>query len=81
MAAITVTNRRSAVMGSKRVIMASLTGSTTSDTWTTGLKLIQGYTIDGGTGTVPTTTSVSGGVITIGSATALTAASGMAWGY
>lgn len=81
MAAVTVTNRRVAVMGNKRVVLATLTGSTTSDTWATGLKLIQGYTVDGGSGTVPTTTSVSGGTITIGSATAITNASGIAWGY
>lgn len=80
MAAVTVTNRRSSVMGNKRVIMATLSGTTTSDTWATGLKLVQGYSVDGGS-VAPTTVSVSGGTLTIGSGSALSNASGMAWGY
>ena len=81
MAAVTVANRRVNVVGSYRMVMASLTGSTTSDTWATGLKLIRGFSVDGGSGTAPTTITASGGTLTIGTATAITGASGIAWGY
>lgn len=81
MAAVTVTNRRINVSGSMRMVLANIAGSTTSDTWDTKLKLIRGYSVDGGTVAV-TSISVSGGVLTIGTGSALSSGtSGVAWGY
>jgi hypothetical protein len=81
MAAVTVTNRRENVSGSRRMVMANIAGTTTSDTWATGLKTIVGYSVDGGAVAV-TSISVSGGTLTIGTASALgSGTSAIAWGY
>lgn len=81
MGAMTVTGRREGVMGNLRYVMATLNGSTASDTWTTGLKVLKGYNVGDGSNAPVTTTSVSGGVITIGSSGGLTNANGIAWGF
>ena len=81
MAAASVANRREVVMGSQRCIEASITTTTSSDTWVTGLKVIRGLVVGPGSNAAPTTLSVSGGTVTIASSGGVTAASGMAWGY
>lgn len=78
--AITVTNRRSNVDGSKRLITATLGLGTSSEAWVTGLKLVQGYSLESGTAAI-TTASVSGGTITIGTSAGATAVVGTAWGF
>ena len=81
MAAVTITNRKVNISGSKRMVMANIAGSTTSDTWVTGLKVVQGYSVDGGTVAV-TSISVSGGTLTIGTGSALSSGTmALAWGY
>jgi hypothetical protein len=80
MAAVTVTNRRENVSGSKRMILATLAGSGSSDTWATGLKLITAFSLDGGT-VEPTAASVSGGTVTISAGGAYTGVSAVVWGY
>ena len=48
----TVNKRREAVMGNKRCILADITTSTSSDTFATGLKVIESYRCDPGSAAV-----------------------------
>lgn len=79
--ALTVSKRFENVMGSRRAVHATLTGTTTSEAWNTGLKVVTSYSIDGGSGGTVSTVTASGGTLTIGSSAGLTAASAIAWGY
>lgn len=72
--ATTIVRERRAVFGNKRVVLATVTTSTASDTYNTKLKVIDAASIDPGTNASPTTVSVSGGTITIGSAGGVTSA-------
>ena len=54
MAAVTVANRRSSVIGSKRMITADITIANNGDTWVTGLRRIEGISVD------PTTAASAG---------------------
>ena len=70
MAAATITNRRSSVIGNKRMITADVTVAGVSDTWITGLKKVEAMSVD------PTTladaaATKSGGTITFVTAGAL----------
>ena len=78
--ATTVNKKRYRVMGSLRCIEADITTSTSSDTFATGLHLIEGYTADAGSAAV-TSSSKSGGTITIGSSSGVTNCQIIAWGY
>lgn len=81
MAAVTQTNRRDATMGNFRVILATIAGTGSSDTWNTGLKTIRGWSMDAGSANPPTAITVSGGTLTITAGGSYTGASAIAYGY
>jgi len=76
----TVYKWREAVMGNKLCILADITTSTSSDTFATGLKVIESYTCDPGSAAV-TSSSKSGGTITVGSSAGANNVQICAWGY
>ena len=77
MADVTVSNRRSLVMGSRRVITAQVDIASDTDTWVTGLKAIEalsvrpesntavGATYSGGTITFQTTGAESNALVQV----------------
>jgi len=76
----TVNKKRISVMGSKRCVMADITTSTSSDTFATGLHIIEGFSADAGSAAVTSATK-SGGTITVGSSSGVTNCQVIAWGY
>jgi hypothetical protein len=63
MAAVTVVRRRSVVIGNRRMIVATLNIANTN-TWATGLKIIEAWDAPSVLGAVAIGGTVSGGTIT-----------------
>lgn len=66
MAAVTVANRRGSVIGNKRMVTADITIASNGDTWVTGLKKIEGVSVD------PTTSASAGATKSGGTITFVT---------
>jgi len=63
MPAVTVANRRSSVIGSKRMVTADITIANNGDTWVSGLKKVEAVSVDPTTAASAGATK-SGGTIT-----------------
>jgi hypothetical protein len=79
MAAVTVNTQESSVIGSKRQVTAQVDIANTGDTFDTGLKVVDAFSVVGGSAAVTSATK-SGGTLTFATGGAVTDAQVIATG-